>query len=126
MGDLVDEGSHKLEIFASDIAGHNTTETFYFDVDTNSPEFVVKSPLSGMTVSDRLPINFEVLDENLPENGAIGIILPDGELIKDETSFLFNSSQLEDGQYEIQLFATDKAQNQRNQNNFILCRPQYH
>ena len=51
--DLVDDGSHKLEIFASDIAGHNTTETFYFEVDTKSPEFVVKSPLSGMTVSDR-------------------------------------------------------------------------
>ena len=110
--DLIDEGSHKLEIFASDIAGHNTTETFYFYVDTSSPEFVVKSPLSGMTVSDRLPINFEVLDENLPESGSIGIILPDGELINDETSFLFDTSQLENGQYEIQLFATDKAQNQ--------------
>ena len=110
--DLVDDGSHKLEIFASDISGHNTTETFYFEVDTSSPEFVVKSPLSGMTVSDRLPINFEVLDENLPQSGSIGIILPDGELINDETSFLFDTSQLENGQYEIQLFATDKAQNQ--------------
>ena len=93
------------------MVGQNTTKTFIFEVDNSSPEIIVKSPKRGMTVSEKLPINFEVYDDNLAK-GGINIILPDGELITDETSLQFDTSNLENGQYEIQIFANDKAENE--------------
>jgi hypothetical protein len=110
--DFLVDGTHKLEIFASDLVGLNTTETFVFHLDNSPPDLIVKSPRSGMTVSENLPINFEVNDENLLDKGGISIILPDGELITDTTSLQFDTSNLENGQYEIQFFANDKAENE--------------
>ena len=110
--DFLYDGTHKLEIFASDLVGLNTTETFVFHLDNSPPDLIVKSPRSGMTVSENLPINFEVNDENLLDKGGISIILPDGELITDTTSLQFDTSNLENGQYEIQFFANDKAENE--------------
>ena len=110
--DFLYDGTHKLEIFANDLVGLNTTETFVFHLDTSPPNLLVKSPRSGMTVSENLPINFEVNDENLLDKGGISIILPDGELITDTTSLQFDTSNLENGQYEIQFFANDKAENE--------------
>ena len=105
------DGLHELKIFASDTVGHNTTMTFSFSVDSTPPTLVINSPKTDKTVSDMLPINFEVIDSNLPNEGAITITLPNGEIITDETSLQFDSSQLDEGQYEIQIVAKDKAGN---------------
>jgi hypothetical protein len=63
-----------------------------------------------MTVSEILPINFQVIDANLPESGGIRIILPNGEL-RDQTQLKFDTSQFDEGPYEIKIFAEDKAGN---------------
>jgi hypothetical protein len=47
----------------------------------------------------------------MPDIGGVKVILPDGELLTDVTSYQFDTAPLEDGQYEIQIYATDKAEN---------------
>jgi hypothetical protein len=64
-----------------------------------------------MIVSEILSIDFEVNDANLPENEAVYVLLPTGEKIIDKTSFEFDTSSLNDGNYEIQISASDKVQN---------------
>jgi len=75
---------------------------------------VIKSPLNDITVSETLFINFDVIDANLPEKGGIKIILPNGE-IRDQTQLKFDTSQLEDGSYKLQILAEDKAGNKINE-----------
>ena len=48
---------------------------------------------------------------NLPENEAVSILLPTGETIIDQTLFEFDTSSLDDGDYEIQITSSDKAEN---------------
>ena len=55
-------------------------------------------------------IDFEVLDANFPDSGGLTIILPNGE-IRDQTQLKFDISQFEEGDYEIQILAEDKAGN---------------
>ena len=64
-----------------------------------------------MKVSETLLINFTVNDVNLPENEAVSILLPTGETIIDKTLFEFDTSSLDDGDYEIQISSSDKADN---------------
>jgi hypothetical protein len=55
-------------------------------------------------------IDFEVLDANFPDSGGLTIILPNGE-IRDQTQLKFDTSQLDEGDYKIQILAEDKAGN---------------
>ena len=110
----IEDGTYELKIFASDIVGFNVSKSFTFNVDNTKPTLVIKSPLNDITVSETLFINFDVIDANLPEKGGIKIILPNGE-IRDQTQLKFDTSQLEDGSYKLQIFAEDKAGNKINE-----------
>ena len=106
------DGSHQLKIFAIDVNGFNSTKSFSFNVDKSHPTISIKSPREGTIVSDILPISFEILDTNLQETVGIKIILPDGEILTDITSVQYDTSQLDNGVYEIQILAQDKAGNE--------------
>ena len=106
------DGSHQLKIFAIDVNGFNSTKSFSFNVDKSHPTISIKSPREGTIVSDILPISFEILDTNLQETDGIKIILPDGEILTDITSVQYDTSQLDNGVYEIQILAQDKAGNE--------------
>jgi hypothetical protein len=107
---LIKDGSYKLTIFATDLVGFNVTKSFPLNIDNTKPTLLINSPPDNMTVSEILPINFQVIDANLPESGGIRIILPNGEL-RDQTQLKFDTSQFDEGPYEIKIFAEDKAGN---------------
>jgi len=106
----IKDGSYELKIFATDIVGFNVTKSFTLNIDNTNPTLVIDSPLDDMTVSETLLIDFEVIDDNLLDSGGIKIILPNGEL-RDQTQLKFDTSQFEEGNYKIQIFAEDKAGN---------------
>jgi hypothetical protein len=106
----IKDGSHELKIFATDIVGFNVTKSFTLNVDNTDPTLIINSPLGGVTVSETLNIDFEVLDANFPDSGGLTIILPNGE-IRDQTQLKFDTSQLDEGDYKIQILAEDKAGN---------------
>jgi hypothetical protein len=106
------DGSHQLKIFAIDVNGFNSTKSFSFNVDKSHPTISIKSPREGTIVSEILPISLEILDTNLQETDGIKIILPDGEILTDTTSVQYDTSQLDNGVYEIQILAQDKAGNE--------------
>ena len=96
---------------AIDIVGNNSTEIYAFTVDKSSPELEIKSPIGNTTVSKKLSIDFKVNDDNLPENEATTILLPTNETITDQTYYEFDTSNLDDGEYNIQISAKDKSEN---------------
>jgi hypothetical protein len=106
----IKDGSYKLTIFATDLVGFNVTKSFPLNIDNTKPTLLINSPQDNTTVSEVLPINFQVIDANLPENGGIKIILPNGEL-RDQTQLKFDTSQFDEGPYEIKIYAEDKAGN---------------
>ncbi len=106
----IKDGTHELQIFATDIVGFNVTKSFTLNVDNTNPNLIINSPLDGVTVSETLFIDFEVIDSNLADSGALTIILPNGE-IRDQTQLNFDTSQLDEGDYKIQILAEDKAGN---------------
>jgi len=108
---LLEEGIHKLEISVSDSVGNNAVETFVFKVDNSPPTLNIKSPKNGTTISKSLSINFDIHEPNLPENGTITIFLPNGETIQDKTSVRYDTSQLAEGEHQIEIMVQDKAGN---------------
>jgi hypothetical protein len=112
--DLTDikAGKHELKIHAKDILGLEETKTYSFIVDNVPPELKIRSPQNNTSVSNNLTINIKVEDDNLPDEKAIVLLLPNGERIKDETVFDLDTSKFIDGQYKIEIFAKDKALNE--------------
>ena len=106
----IKDGKHELKIFATDLVGFNVTKSFTLNIDNTNPTLIVNSPIDGVTVSETLFIDFEAKDANLPDTGALTIILPNGE-IRDQTQLKFDTSQLDEGDYKIQILAEDKAGN---------------
>ena len=74
---------------------------------------MVKSPTNGTTVSHSLKIDFKVKDVNLAEDGAITILLPDGESLEDATFHSFDVTGIDDGVYDLKIMAVDLAENEQ-------------
>ena len=111
---MLPDGEHELRIQAVDIVGNDAEKTFSFTVDNTPPEILVKSPTDGATVADSLEIDFKVEDKNLAEDGAITILLPDGESLEDVTSHSFDVTEMDDGPYYLTITAVDIAENEQN------------
>ena len=112
---MLPDGEHELRIYAIDIVGNEEEQTFSFIVDNTPPEILVKSPTSNTTVANSLEIDFKVKDKNLAEEGAITILLPDGESLDDITSYSFDVTQMDDGVYDLKITAVDIAENEQTQ-----------
>jgi hypothetical protein len=110
---MLPDGKHDLRVQASDIVGNDAEKTFSFTVDNTPPEILVKSPINGTTVSQSLKIDFKVKDENLAEDGAITILLPNGEYLEDVTSHSFSVTEIDDGVYDLKIIVTDLAGNEQ-------------
>ena len=111
---MLPDGEHELRIHATDIVGNEVEETFSFTVDNTPPKILVKSPMDDTIVADSLKIDFMVEDENLAEDGAIKILLPDGESLEDITSYSFDVTDMDDGVYNFTIMASDIAENEQN------------
>tara|TARA_B100000949_G_scaffold132157_1_gene116450 strand:+ start:1206 stop:5447 length:4242 start_codon:yes stop_codon:yes gene_type:complete len=110
---MLPDGKHDLRVHASDIVGNDAEKTFSFTVDNTPPEILVKSPINGTTVSQSLKIDFKVKDENLAEDGAITILLPNDEYLEDVTSHSFSVAEIDDGVYDLKIIVTDLAENEQ-------------
>ena len=106
----LDDGKHTLTINAIDKFGLEDTQTFEFVVDKTLPTLELISK-NNTAVSNRLDIQVSLTDENLPKSDYLSFLLPNGERIVDETTYYFDTSNLEDGEYYIEINTKDLAQN---------------
>ena len=106
----LDDGSYTLIINAIDKFGLKSSQTFEFVVDKILPTIELLSN-NNTAVSNRLDIQVSVFDENLPESGYLSYLLPNGERVVDKKSHSFDTTDLEEGKYLIDIFAKDEAEN---------------
>ena len=113
------DGPHNLRVYASDIVGNDIEKTFSFTVDNTPPEIIVKLPKNGTLVSNSLQIDFKVNDENLADSGAISVLFPwahwndtDDESFEDMTFFSYNTTKIDDGNYDLKIIVKDLAENE--------------
>jgi hypothetical protein len=106
----LDDDSYTLIINAIDKFGLQSSQTFEFIVDKTLPAVELLSN-NNTVVSKRLDIQISVSDQNLPESNYLSYLLPNGERIVDKKSHSFDTSDLEEGKYLIDIFAKDMAEN---------------
>ena len=106
----LEDGSHTLIINAIDKFGLQSSQTFDFVVDTKSPVIELLSQ-NNTAVSNRLDIQLSVDDQNFPKSNYLSLLLPNGERIVDQKSYSFDTSDLEEGEFSIGIFAQDEAKN---------------
>ena len=58
-----------------------------------------------------MDIEVNVVDLNLPKSDYLSFHLPNGNRIIDEKSYSFDASDLEEGDYSIEIFVQDNAKN---------------
>ena len=107
----ISDGEHVLTINANDRVGYETTKSFTFIIDNEPPVLEIKSPKNNTSVSNILFIDLKLSDDNLPDKEKISFLLPTGERIVDKTTYSFDTTDVEDGEYKITIFGMDKAKN---------------
>jgi hypothetical protein len=105
------DGSYIFTVNANDKIGLATEKSFNFIIDTEPPLLEIKSPKNNTSFSKSLFIDLELTDQNLPKQNKMSFSLPNGEQIKDTMTYSFDTSKLQDGQYQISIFGIDKAGN---------------
>jgi len=113
--ELLSDGEHDLRILARDILGYETEKTFSFSVDNTPPEILVKLPKNGTKVSHSLEIDFEVNEPNLADSWGITIMLPGDKTLNDITSYSLDTTNFDDGTYDITIVARDLLDNKHTQ-----------
>ena len=106
----LDDGSHILFINAIDKFGLQNSQTFEFVVDKTSPTIELLTQ-NNTSVSKRLDIQISISDENLSDTDYLSYLLPNGERIVDKKSYSFDTSDMEEGKYLIDIFVKDMAEN---------------
>ena len=106
----LDDGKHTLTINAVDKFGLKNSLTFDFILDKKLPSLEILSE-NNTSVSNRLDIQVSVSDENLPQSNYLKFFLPTGEHIIDKNSYTFDTSDLVDGEYFVEIGVEDLAGN---------------
>ena len=107
----ISDGEHVLTVSANDRIGYETIKSFTFIVDNEPPVLDVRSPKNNTSISNTLFIDLKLTDDNLPDEEKVSFLLPTGERIVDETTYSFDTTGLEDGDYQITIFGIDKSGN---------------
>jgi hypothetical protein len=109
--DLLTEGTHALKITVTDTVGHHAERDVEFKVDNKPPELFIKSPTNGSVVSNVISIDVDISEPNLPDTGGFKMTLPNGTIL-DKKFVQLDTRTLENGKYDIQLSAKDRAGNE--------------
>ena len=112
---MLSDGEHYLRILARDILGYETEKTFSFSVDNTPPEILIKLPKNGTKISHSLEIDFEVNEPNLADSWGITIMLPGDKFLNDITSHSLDTTNFDDGTYDITIVARDLLDNKQSQ-----------
>ncbi len=107
----ISDGKHVLTVNANDRIGYETIKSFTFIIDNEPPVLDIRSPKNNTSISNTLFIDLRLTDDNLPDEEKVSFLLPTGERIVDETTYSFDTADLEDGDYQITIFGTDKSGN---------------
>ena len=106
----LNDGKHSLTINAIDKFGLTNSKIFDFIVDSQSPTLELQSK-NNTVVSKRLDIQVSISDQNIPESNYLSFLLPNGERIVDQKSYSFDVSDLDEGEYLIEISTQDMAKN---------------
>ena len=106
----LNDGKHSLTINAIDKFGLTNSKIFGFIVDSQSPTLELQSK-NNTIVSKRLDIQVSISDQNIPESNYLSFLLPNGERIVDQKSYSFDVSDLDEGEYLIEISTQDMAKN---------------
>ena len=74
---------------------------------------------NNTAISNRLDIQVKISDNNLPKSDYLSYLLPNGERILDKESYSFDTSELDEGKYSIDIMLKDEAQNNVNSKLFF-------
>lgn len=110
-------GSHTIRIDAKDETGNTSTQLYSFIVDKTEPRIIVNTPKNNTVVSETLFLDFTILDDN--PSDQIYVLLPNGIALQNQTFVTLDTSSLDDGQYQIVISATDKANNKNQKDVFF-------
>lgn len=108
---FLEDGPHTVKITALDRAGNNSTRVILFEKDSKPPHFAIHSPKNGTQVSDRLDVEIDVSDPNLPESRFVAITLPNGTKVWDKNSLRIDMASMPEGQNLIDFMVQDSAGN---------------
>ncbi len=108
---FLEDGPHTAKITALDRAGNNSTRVISFEKDSKPPLLAIHSPKNGTQVSDRLDIEIDVSDPNLPESRFVVITLPNGTKVWDKNSLRIDTTSMPEGQNLIDFMVQDSADN---------------
>jgi hypothetical protein len=104
------DGEHVLTLMVLDKAGNiNNTLTTIINIDNTSPVAEITKPDEAQFISGLYTVSFTYYDENLEDATLkIGSKAYD---VTNTTKFIFNTTELPDGNYTIVLTVVDKAKN---------------
>ncbi|MEF8874076.1 MAG: S8 family serine peptidase [Candidatus Thermoplasmatota archaeon] len=117
----VEDGDHTVEVRATDVVGYQSVTDVNFTVDTSPPHLEITSPEEGHASPNRsVTIEWEGSDElSGIEQYEIRTNEDDWEDIGLDTSYEYED--LADGDYEVEVRATDRAGHQETDNlSFII------
>jgi hypothetical protein len=100
--------AHTIKATVTDKANNHMEYSLQITTDNTPPTTLIISPLNSTYASQMVYIDFNVSDENL-ESATLAV---DGETLADVTtitSYLWNTTETEDGQHILKLKSVDKA-----------------
>ncbi|MFP4609090.1 MAG: Ig-like domain-containing protein, partial [Candidatus Aenigmatarchaeota archaeon] len=111
--DELSDGDHVVELIAEDGAGHTSTETITFSVDTTSPRLYILSPEHEKTIDkDEVTVRFSGNDET-SEVAYYEVRVNGGEWIDIGSNTQHTFEGLSEGDNTIEIKAVDDAGNER-------------
>ncbi|MEF8873947.1 MAG: S8 family serine peptidase [Candidatus Thermoplasmatota archaeon] len=105
------DGEHLVEVMAEDEAGHTTTKSLSFTVDTTAPDLFITSPNEEQTLEEKeLTIKWGSSDK-LSGLGNYEVRLDDGEWIDMGTDTQYTFEDLSEDDHTVEVRAEDNAGN---------------
>jgi DNA-directed RNA polymerase subunit RPC12/RpoP len=105
--DWTDE-NYTIQINAIDMVGNSISAWYYFTIDSIPPEIILNTPENNSVVQGGVILDFSIIDPN-PINANYSINGGADNVFSDP--FQIQTSDWEDGDYTIQINATDQAGN---------------
>lgn len=103
-----EDGTHSIEITATDIAGNENISELNIIVDSTPPIIQLLSPLNGTSCEIGTPINFSIIEDNLD---FVNYTVNFGENKTLSSPFSIDTSSWEDGDFIIEVYAIDLVGN---------------
>ena len=131
---IIPDGNHAVFVQAWDAYGINSLSSFLINIDNSAPELAVDTPRDGATTTGPLYITGQVMDNMKLESVSIKLNSLEGIEIPPELMEKFakldaliledmDLSSLPDGNYNVEVWAVDKAENiSRVSRNIILAK----